>query len=367
MDVGGLVDRFRRSAFGMDDWDGALVALAVATDAQIVHLAGLDAGDAPVFNLICGVTPDMLDAFVREGGLDSRCNPRTGLALHGPMLRTVADDELVTARERDALPIYRNFFNRTAAAHAAITRLQMPQVNAVVAALRPHSFLESAREERRLIEAIAPALSDIMMQAIQLGSQHDRTTLLTAEALEGAVLLLDGDRRIVAMSAGVEPWLAADGPLTVRGGQVRARDAGCDARLATAIARACDAGQALRPGQSVVLHTPRVGPAAGEGRLVVTVRAVPRRGTGPLGRARVMLSRRTPPAPAAALYAELFDLTMAEAQIAEQLAQGDDLAVIAERRGASVATVRTQLKALFAKTGTRRQGELVARLHAIGG
>lgn len=57
-----------------------------------------------------------------------------------------------------------------------------------------------------------------------------------------------------------------------------------------------------------------------------------------------------------------FHLTPAEAQIALGIAGGETLAAIAKARGASVSTARTQLKCVFAKTGTHRQAELVALL-----
>ena len=54
-----------------------------------------------------------------------------------------------------------------------------------------------------------------------------------------------------------------------------------------------------------------------------------------------------------------FDLTAAEAEVMQALAEGQALAGIAEARGRSVETVRAQLKAIMAKTETRSQSELV--------
>ena len=57
-----------------------------------------------------------------------------------------------------------------------------------------------------------------------------------------------------------------------------------------------------------------------------------------------------------------FRLTTAEARIALGIAEGATLAAIAEKRHVSVATARTQLKTVFAKTKVHRQAELVALL-----
>jgi pimeloyl-ACP methyl ester carboxylesterase/DNA-binding CsgD family transcriptional regulator len=54
-----------------------------------------------------------------------------------------------------------------------------------------------------------------------------------------------------------------------------------------------------------------------------------------------------------------FDLTPAEAEVMQALAEGQGLSEIAEARGRSVETVRAQLKAVMSKTETRSQSELV--------
>jgi DNA-binding CsgD family transcriptional regulator len=60
----------------------------------------------------------------------------------------------------------------------------------------------------------------------------------------------------------------------------------------------------------------------------------------------------------------LFGLTPAEARLAAEVASGKRLAVIAGQRGVRMPTLRTQMRAIFAKTGTGRQAELV---HLIAG
>ncbi len=54
-----------------------------------------------------------------------------------------------------------------------------------------------------------------------------------------------------------------------------------------------------------------------------------------------------------------FGLTEREAGVAALLAQGSDLAMIAEVLAISIGTVRSHLKHVFSKTGTSRQGELI--------
>ena len=54
-----------------------------------------------------------------------------------------------------------------------------------------------------------------------------------------------------------------------------------------------------------------------------------------------------------------YGLTPAETRVALHLADGGTVAGYAEAGGLSVGTVRSQLKSIFAKTGARRQSDLV--------
>jgi DNA-binding CsgD family transcriptional regulator len=69
-----------------------------------------------------------------------------------------------------------------------------------------------------------------------------------------------------------------------------------------------------------------------------------------------------PAAPLTNLLAGLFDLTPAEAAVARGIAGGDSIPEFAKKNGVSPETVRTQLRAVFEKTGTRRQVDLVRLL-----
>jgi DNA-binding CsgD family transcriptional regulator len=59
---------------------------------------------------------------------------------------------------------------------------------------------------------------------------------------------------------------------------------------------------------------------------------------------------------------EMFGLTRAEAALAKELADGRSIEDIATARRIRLSTARTQLKAIFAKTATNRQAQLVAML-----
>jgi DNA-binding CsgD family transcriptional regulator len=65
------------------------------------------------------------------------------------------------------------------------------------------------------------------------------------------------------------------------------------------------------------------------------------------------------------LMRQLFDITTAETNLASALMAGKSVEEYGAQQGLSPNTVRTQIKALLAKTGTNRQAELVALLARI--
>jgi len=68
------------------------------------------------------------------------------------------------------------------------------------------------------------------------------------------------------------------------------------------------------------------------------------------------------PEPSPDLLQQLFGLTRKEAHVATQIMRGSTLQDIAAESGTGVGTVKAQTKAIFSKTGTNRQAQLVGLL-----
>ena len=78
-----------------------------------------------------------------------------------------------------------------------------------------------------------------------------------------------------------------------------------------------------------------------------------------------ILAPQLPRLPDARILAVLFGLSRAEARLALRLLAGQTPQECAREAGVGVATVRSQLHSMFAKTGARRQAELVALLARV--
>lgn len=192
-------------------------------------------------------------------------------------------------------------------------------------------------------------------QAYVLASQHQAQRELDehlrghVERLRCATVVCSADGAVRWFNRSAESLLGAQGPLRLDGHVLRARSARATDSLARVIrAAACD------PEGGV--HYLALGDAPA--MLHVAARAV----MGAMSDPAVMLVVTPVHAehriPANAL-ATLFGLTQAEARLVGALVTGSSVEEYAQHRGISVGTVRGQLKQVQAKTGTRRQAELV--------
>ena len=71
------------------------------------------------------------------------------------------------------------------------------------------------------------------------------------------------------------------------------------------------------------------------------------------------------PVPSARLLREYFNLSQAETRLAQRIAQAEQLEDAAQALGVKLCTARSQLAAIFEKTVTCRQAELVALLSRL--
>jgi DNA-binding CsgD family transcriptional regulator len=86
---------------------------------------------------------------------------------------------------------------------------------------------------------------------------------------------------------------------------------------------------------------------------------------GSPNQAAIMVDLSLPWEPNPAVLQMIFDLTQAEASLALNISRGETPAAIARSNGVTIATVRSQLASVFAKTNTQRQAELVALLARV--
>lgn len=172
------------------------------------------------------------------------------------------------------------------------------------------------------------------------------------DAIPAPLLLVAGDRRVVAANRSARP--AATACLALFYGRVCGFNGTASAQFGAVFSAAQGGAQmavAVATGRGKHAGFWRVWFSPVERALVMDASAD----------AFVLVGVEPPPAPTAgvAIVKRLFALTGADARVLELLLGDHSPRQIAGQLGISIATVRSHLAALFAKTDTRRQSELV--------
>lgn len=359
-----LVEGIYAAALEPARWPGVLAAIARA-----VHSPGAvlqvqsRANGAVLFAAVGGIEEAALAEYARDWAAH---DPRLAIGLSGRVGETIDAQEHLDLAGFRGSPIYNEFLGPLGlgATLGAIVHADREIFAAAAAqrALEPCGF--DAGEKRRFA-ALVPHLA----RAVKIG--HDLGVAAAARRAFGAaldrlprgVLLVDARLGLRYANRYAEEVLADGDGLRVERGALVAGASEATAALRRLVAGAADptacgpasAGGCLtlarpslrRPLELLVAPlTPELAPVAA-GRAVAALFLVdPER--------RVEL-------PLEALR-QLYGLTPAEARLAALVGEGLGLPEVAERLGICRETAKSSLRAVFAKTGTRRQAELVRLL-----
>jgi DNA-binding CsgD family transcriptional regulator/PAS domain-containing protein len=228
---------------------------------------------------------------------------------------------------------------------------------------RPWSSGAFTKDELQFVHIVMPHLQHAATVQARLGdaSALARSALDALETAQAPVFVLDRRGRVVHASIEAERLLCESDGLIAGANGLRAATPTHSGRLAALVGRA--AGSNGAPVVSGTLRLPR---PSGKPDLTLVAMPLSPRASLPLAhRPAVVLQVTDPlarPTPNRALLAEAFELTPAEADLAADLLCGLGVREIAARRERSIATVRTHLASVLAKTGTSRQSELVRLL-----
>ncbi len=186
--------------------------------------------------------------------------------------------------------------------------------------------------------------------------------LFALAARHVAAGFIDKSGRVRALNRAAETLVKSG--LRVSNGRLFSEDRQSDAELQRLL------GVLSTPaGASLIGASPIVIPRRGQRALIVellpTARACPE--IGPSIAALLVITDLDQQTSASeGLLRSAFGLTIAEGRLAKKLGEGSDLQAACKSLGIGMETARSQLKALFMKTHTNRQSQLIrlfARLH----
>lgn len=213
-------------------------------------------------------------------------------------------------------------------------------------------------EDATRLATVGPYLGKIVGLAQKFAAFDVTSKLSALERVRCAAIVIDAMGRARQMNLPAQDLLGDDFNL-IRGRPV-ARDPASNRQLQQLVSVALYAERgSAQPHASIVVDRDEAP--------WLLVEAMPVTAFGSdlfsAGRAILLLTDlRSPLRPEATQFCAAFGLTAAEAKLAAKLASGVGIDGAASSLGVSRETARSQLKAVFAKTNTRRQAELAGLL-----
>ncbi|WP_111642826.1 helix-turn-helix transcriptional regulator [Marinimicrobium alkaliphilum] len=360
-----LVDSFSAAAVGTGSWLDSLSQLADATGSRAGELIGLGSANTVPFNWVSGLCSEWAEDFLACGGGDPGVNPFVRAGSQLSVLQVASSAEFVSAQERRSNRFIAEHTQHYDIPYICLTPLVKERDSLVgLAVMRSGKQGEITDAQKALFTSIAPHIRAAVRTQMALEHQSDLLAAGTLEALSLAVFICDRRGHVKAVTPRAEELLGQQDCLRLRGGVLGAATQ-TDSRLLTNAIGTAAAG--LRaPGAplatTLVLKGKRTQP------YVVEVLPVPRREYAFGFEPRVLVVARDARVDSSRMQLLLraaFGLTLAEADVAQQLAEGNTTEAIALQRGSSLGTVRTQIRAIYNKLDVHRVSELVARLQQL--
>ncbi|MDF3935597.1 helix-turn-helix transcriptional regulator [Pseudomonas citronellolis] len=250
-------------------------------------------------------------------------------------------------------PFYQEFHRPNGMLHVSCLKLHEQATSGIyLSVLTSVGARFPNQGEQRLLQRLSPHLlraARMFEQVNDLRAELAKRDLLL-DRHPNPLWLLDVDGRVLYCNQAAQRCLARrDSPFLSRFGRLAARQQ--DVRLQALLRQAGGRSGRRRAGW---LRLP-----GGDGaELLATPVAAEARFNQPFQKPLVLLTLLEQAAQGAML-ADLFDFTAAEQRLATLLVQGLTPEQCASHAGVSINTVRSQLRALFRKTDTGRQAELV--------
>ncbi len=366
-----LADRIYEAALDPKAWDAVLCELSEALGGAAIHLslriqsplATLPPSEpGPLFRIHLDERYHAI--FLRLSIADF---PWTSIDWRGVLQRFVRTSEMVDQDpDLEHSDFYRQFMKPQGLApesplcHVMASAEARPLAGVVI--YRREGCRPFGPADFELLDLLVPQFGRAYRIHCRLGdARHEQHALREVmDRFPSGVILLDKDSRAVLTNRSADQILALSDGIRLDRGRPRLADPQQDRAFQQLLEEA--AGTRALRGRSYgrTMSLMRTSGRRSYAALVNPLLAPPP-GTG-LREAVTILFIADPEGSQIStteVLEGLYDLTPAEAELLRLLAEGRSLEEVAQKRGVTMNTARSQLKQVFAKTDTRRQGELV--------
>lgn len=360
-----VVDGFGDAAVTGSGWYQALEQLANATGSEFGQLIGLGAVPAVPFN-VWTVDPVVPKEFAELGYGSPELNPRVKAGMFIPELTVRAEADFITPEQARRHPHYK-WARHHGIGYICLTPLiARPDMLIGVSVCRREETGHITPTQREIFSSLAAHVRAAVRTQLLL--EGDAAALLVGamEAMSLTAFACNRSGQVIAMTPSAEKLVLSGRYLKLKKHILQSELDKDSAPLMDAVMSA--APGLSRPGapllRSLFVHSA----SASLSPVIVDVVALPQKAFTFGFRPQVLVVVRGLKQDDRQLIGALqaaFQLTAAEAHVALMLAEGQSPQAIADSRGVSINTVRTQVRNLYDKLGICRQGELAARLQPL--
>ncbi len=323
----------------------------------------MEKGGRLLFSAGTGISDELISDYLSSY---HHQNPRMGYARRATTGRMFTDLDYLSERRMARHPFFQEFLRKARLGHnVGLVLLREKRAAAMIGLHLPVKAGPPTTQFYSNFKRIAPHLvraSQIRLRLNEL--ELECSSLTTAvDFVPFGVLFVDERARLLGLNRAAEQILEAGDGLSVRNGQLVAHAASQTRRLHHSVSRATASAHGNGCGIGDVFSISRpsvrrslsllVAPLPGQHQ-ILTYRA-------PRVAIFVTDPERESQSPTDLLMC-LYRLSPAEARLAGVLMQGISLREAADQLEVTYETARSQLKSVFLKTETSRQGELVRLL-----
>ncbi len=349
-----LVDQIYEAAVIPEQWPTVLDRISSVADGAggILFTGGLQNWVASQ-----GAT-EIVQDYIAQGwpGRTSRTQRLFNLCARHPGF--LGDLDVYTPEEIESEAVYREFLRPRGWGWGAGTIISAPSGDVI--AIDVERRYEKGPVEPEIIQrldSLRPHLARAALLSGRLFLERIQSAVAALELIGLAAAVLGVRGRLMAANARMQSLMP--GLLRERQGRIEVGSPAADALLASALATSGAAGDMDRV-RSIPVAATAAQPA-------IILHLVPvRRAAHDIfsgAQAIMVVTPVTPKGPPSAeLLQGLFDLTPAEARVARAIAQRQTINEIAAAFSLSRETIRSQVKAILAKSGCARQLDLAAML-----
>ena len=364
-----IISQLYEAAAGLLPWPVALTSLAHAFGAMVAQYVSIDKATGQM--LVCeqpeGMVVDGVLDYIREY---NRIDPHVPHMKQLPLGTVFNTEDVFSARRMASHPFYRDFWAPYGVRGMIAGKVDEGEHHySCISIVRHKNFSGYTPVELALAASYVHHLSVAFKVARHFRKRQitSRVGLHLMAHTDRPMILLGPDRRVLFANQPGRDHIDRAELLIERNGSLHARVSASDLALQNAL-RSLKAIRTIRTTDATASRTRQ--------RAALRLRDL----SGTLALCTlwkldtdhvpsafsdddtVLLSIAHPTlghAPDVHFVGAMLDLTPAEAQLASQLVIGQDLATIAQVQGVSINTIKTHMRAIYAKTDTRRQAELI--------